>query len=330
MGLDALGLTEERERVFVALVERPRCTALELGAACGLSPARVGRLLSKLVADGLAMKAAGRPPRFSATAPDVAVTALIQEREKQLNDARRTVHRLMEMHQEATRIDDPSLGVELLTDRDEISRAGHKLTTVARHEVRAFDRPPYFDRPGSNLDAQTERLRAGITHRVIYDQEAVAWPGRMRDDIVRSIRAGEKARIHPELPFKLLISDNKAAILPFNLATPAAYLIHRSPILAALEALFESEWERAVPLRDPDASPSGRGEHSPGSDAAEPDANTRSLLNLLASGLTDSAIARAQGWSERTTQRRIQQLLERLGATTRFQACLMAARRGWL
>lgn len=330
MGLDALGLTEETERMFVALVARPRRTASELGAACGLSSARAGRLLSSLVADGLATKAAGRPPRFSATAPDVAVSALIQERENQLNDARLMVHRLMEMHQEASRIDDPSLGVEVLTDRDEISRAVHRLSVGARHEVRAFDRPPYLDRPGSNLDAQTQRLRAGMTHRVIYNQDAVAWPGRMRDDIVRSIRAGEKARIRPELPFKLLISDNKAAILPFSIPTHAAYLIHRSPILAALEALFESEWERAVHLRDPDAPPSGRGEHALGPDAAEPDADARSLLNLLASGLTDSAIGRAQGWSERTTQRRIQRLLERLGATTRFQASLMAARRGWL
>jgi malate dehydrogenase (oxaloacetate-decarboxylating) len=47
-------------------------------------------------------------------------------------------------------------------------------------------------------------------------------------------------------------------------------------------------------------------------------------------GLTDSAIARAEGWSERTTQRRIQRLMSTLGATTRFQAAALAARRGWL
>lgn len=328
MGLDVLGLTEETERVFVALVTRPRCTASELGAACDLPSARVGRLLSKLVADGLAAKAAGRPPRFSATAPDVAVTALIQEREQQLNDARLLVHRLMEKHREATREAHPALGVELLTEPDETSRAAHRLIVDARHQVRAFDRPPYVDPPGSSLDLQTQRLRAGITHRVIYDREAAAWPGRMRDDIVASIRAGEKARIRPELPLKLLISDNEAAML--RLTPQAAYLIHRSPILAALEALFESEWVQAVPLRDPDASPSGRGEDSPVPDTAAPDADTRTLLNLLAMGLTDSAIARAQGWSERTTQRRIRRLMEHLGATTRFQASLTAARRGWL
>jgi DNA-binding NarL/FixJ family response regulator len=53
-------------------------------------------------------------------------------------------------------------------------------------------------------------------------------------------------------------------------------------------------------------------------------------VSLLAAGLTDAAIARAQGWSERTTQRRIHHLMSQLGVSTRFQAGLTAARRGWL
>ncbi|MFE3416773.1 helix-turn-helix domain-containing protein [Streptomyces mirabilis] len=53
-------------------------------------------------------------------------------------------------------------------------------------------------------------------------------------------------------------------------------------------------------------------------------------MSLLAAGLTDAAIARAQGWSERTTQRRIHRLMSQLGVNTRFQAGLTAAQRGWL
>jgi DNA-binding NarL/FixJ family response regulator len=71
------------------------------------------------------------------------------------------------------------------------------------------------------------------------------------------------------------------------------------------------------------ASPSGAG-------TAPPDPETRVLLTLLTSGLTDAAIARTQGWSPRTAQRRIQRLMTVLGATTRFQAALIAARRGWI
>ncbi|MFD8076272.1 helix-turn-helix domain-containing protein [Streptomyces sp. NPDC059718] len=333
MGFDVLGLTDDTERVYTALVGMPRCTAAEVAAECGMAAPATGRLLSALVRDGLAVRSAGRPPRFSAAAPDVAVGALIQDRERQLGEARALVQRLNETHREATRISHPDMAAELLTDREDISDAVHRLTTGARREVCAFDRPPYVDRPGSNLGAQLERQRNGVAHRVIYDREAVAWPGRLRADIVPSIRAGEQARVRPELPLKLVISDNKAAIIPFSLAPggqSAAYLIHRSPMLVALQALFEAQWERAVPLEPAAGRPAGAPEPDPQERPQQPDAETRTLLTLLASGLTDAAIARTQGWSTRTTQRRIHRLMTELDAATRFQTGLAAARRGWL
>jgi DNA-binding MarR family transcriptional regulator/DNA-binding CsgD family transcriptional regulator len=331
MKLDVLGLTDETEHVYTALVGQPQCTASELAETCGITAAAAGRVLSALVKDGLATRSAGRPPRFSATVPDVAVAALIDEQQHRLDEARSVVHRLMETYREAARITHPEMAVELLTDRDDISSAVGRLTADARRQVRAFDRPPYVDRPGSNLDLQLERQRNGVVHRVIYDQDAVAWPGRMHSDIGPSIAAGEKARVRPELPLKLVISDSRTAIIPFSLAAggqSAAYLIHQSPMLVALEFLFEAEWERAVAL--PDAGSIANGNGMGDADTEPPDADARRLLTLLAAGLTDAAIARSQGWSERTTQRRIQRLMSQLGASTRFQASLTAARRGWL
>ncbi|MFI1095434.1 helix-turn-helix domain-containing protein [Streptomyces sp. NPDC020917] len=324
MELDVLGLSEETQRVYAALVGMPRSPASRLAEACGMPSSTVGRLLSALVRDGLATRAAGRPPTFTATAPDVAVTALIQDREHRLDAARSLVQQLAETHREALRISDPDIAVELLTDREDISAAVHRLTDGAQREVRAFDRPPYVDRPGSNFATQVERLRTGIVHRVVYDRAAVAWPGRLENDILPSVRTGERARVRAALPLKLVISDDRSAIIPFSLAPgghSAAYLIHRSPMLSALEALFEAEWERAAPLREGAGHADGPGPE---------DADSRTLLLLLTSGSTDAAIARALGWSPRTTQRRIHRLMADLGASTRFQAAALAARRGWL
>ncbi|SEP08047.1 helix-turn-helix domain-containing protein [Actinacidiphila rubida] len=324
MELDVLGLSGETQRVYTALVGLPRSPAGRVADACGVSASVAGRVLAGLVREGLAARAAGRPPLFTATAPDVAVTALIQEREHRLDTARSLVQRLTEIHREALRISDPDIAVELLTDREDISAAVRRLTDGAQREVRAFDRPPYVDRPGSNLQTQVERQRTGVVHRVVYDRAAVAWPGRLEDDILPSVRTGEQARVRAELPLKLVLSDDRSAIIPFSLAPrghSAAYLIHRSPMLSALEALFEAEWERAVPLRD-----AVEGVETPVPD----DPESRSLLLLLTSGSTDAAIARALGWSQRTTQRRIHRLMAELGASTRFQAAALAARRGWL
>jgi predicted transcriptional regulator len=336
MDFHVLGLTQDAGRVYVALVRNPHCTSAELAQACGMPVGVVARLLPQLVAQGLAVRASGRTSRFTATPPDTSVSKLISERENELAEARALVHRLAEIHREATRISDPDMAVELLGNREDVSAAAHRLLTMAQHQVRAFDRPPYVDRPGHDAKNQTERQRHGIRHRVIYDRSALEWPGRLRDDIIPSLRAGEASRVHPDLPLKLVIADETAAIIPFSLAPgghATAYLIHRSPLLFALTCLFEAYWERATPIFDDE---SGHADGVPEQDAATepgpepPDEQTRMLLSLLAAGLTDKSIARAMGCSERTTQRRIQQLMVGLGAVTRFQASLMAARRGWL
>jgi len=56
----------------------------------------------------------------------------------------------------------------------------------------------------------------------------------------------------------------------------------------------------------------------------------RLLLGQLAGGAKDEQIARALGLSVRTVRRRVAELLEELGADSRFQAGVEAVRRGWI
>ena len=61
-----------------------------------------------------------------------------------------------------------------------------------------------------------------------------------------------------------------------------------------------------------------------------PTAVERELLALVGLGLTDQAIARQLGLSERTIQRMMSAIMTRLDATTRFQAGVRAKELGWL
>ena len=331
MALTAVGLTQADSRIYTALVGHPRSTPTELADACGVSPVAAGRVLGRLTRMGLARKIADRPVRYLAVTPDVAISDLINRREAELNQARTVVHELMDTHREASRILHPDLAADVLTDRDDISAMARRIQADAQVQIRAFDRPPYVDRPGSNLGVQVERQRRGVRHRVVYDRAAVAWQGRLEHDIVPSVRAGERARVRPQLPLKLILCDDRMGIIPFSIAPrgeAAAYVIHGSSLMAALAALFEAEWDRAVPLSDLVPHRGGEASAGPTRDE-EPDEETRNLLTLLAAGLTDDAIARSLGWSSRTTQRRLPRLMTTLGASTRFQAGLLATRRGW-
>lgn len=98
--------------------------------------------------------------------------------------------------------------------------------------------------------------------------------------------------------------------------------MHRSSLLQALGALFETLWMRSVPIR-PGLVSTAKGSR-PG---AEID---RDLLTLMAAGLKDEAIARQLGIGVRTVRRRISRMSDQMGVRTRFQAGLQAARLGWL
>jgi DNA-binding NarL/FixJ family response regulator len=121
----------------------------------------------------------------------------------------------------------------------------------------------------------------------------------------------------------MLICDDQFALVPATVTARAietTFVIHRSPILDALIALFEAEWAQATPI--PGVSPAAA--------SGAPDSETAALLAMLAAGMTDASIARSLSWSMRTTQRRMRQLMTDLGVTSRFQAGVAAREKGWL
>nr|WP_279672204.1 helix-turn-helix transcriptional regulator [Flexivirga meconopsidis] len=58
------------------------------------------------------------------------------------------------------------------------------------------------------------------------------------------------------------------------------------------------------------------------------DSRDRRILRLMANGVSDAAISRQIGISSRTVERRVRVIMDRVNATTRFQAGVLAARQG--
>jgi DNA-binding CsgD family transcriptional regulator len=140
--------------------------------------------------------------------------------------------------------------------------------------------------------------------------------------MTRMVEHGEDARVLADLPVKLMIGDDRTALLvpePDRVGVDESLVVHAGGLLNAFAGLFETLWTLGVPVSG------GRGP------LAEPlSEQDRRIVSLMAAGVTDDAIARRLSLSRRTVSRRIGELLERLGATTRFQAGVQAAHRGWL
>jgi DNA-binding CsgD family transcriptional regulator len=292
-----------------------------------LSTTRTSRTLERLITRGLVAQRPGRPATFSALEPSLAGSVLIAKREQELAQLQRHLSRLDEAFQTLAPNNRPGAPLELVEGASAIWRAFVRVQRSAHTQVRAFDKPPYFLPPGehgnqgSNPDELQLLDEQKVTVRVVYDQLSLEIPGRM-DDVWAGIPRGERARVAADLPVKLVLSDNKLAIMssPSDYQDGISYLVHPSSMLDVLSELFEARWERAIPLTEPEAH------------VTEPELSDldRQILRLLASGATDGSIARTLGRSIRTVQRDIHRLMDELGATTRFQTGMEAVRRRWL
>lgn len=318
--LDGIDVSEAASALYVALLEVPAAPRSELGSMLGGRPWE--QPLAELLERGLASELPGRPRRYAAAPPHLAIESLIRQREEELQRTRQEIHNL-ENRYRASRSGSPAHDVmEIVTTNADTLKRWEQVQWSARVQVRSFDRPPYVSDPLDGNPLEKQLLAAGIAYRSVYQADGYSIPG--RPEALRDlIGHGEQARVVERVPVKMFIADDQLGILPLEWsgATESSVIIHASSLLDSLIMLFEQVWERAVPVHA-DGSLPGLG--------SRPTTEEATLIGLLAAGLTDSSIARQLGAHPRTVQRRVRALLNRLDASSRFQAGLQAGRRGWL
>ena len=315
--LGGVGLPDTAERLDRAMLADPAALPETLAAAVGVPPGEYPHLLAELVAKGLVDRRDGRAVPVD---PRIALSALVRERQSDLDRVTQAITGLVTAYTEGQLHADPARLAEVVDGPERVGAAMASMVGEAVHEVAVFDAPPYVSKDTS-AKAETSLLDRGVRSRAIYAVAALEVPG-YYDTVRAMIAAGEEARVVPTVPLKLIVVDGTRALLPLAIRdglVRSAIVVHPSALAEAMAALFDLVWDTGLPI--------------PGELAEVPeplDADERELLQLLNSGVKDEAIARRLGISSRTLSRRITRLLERLGAATRFQAGLQAARRGWL
>jgi DNA-binding CsgD family transcriptional regulator len=211
--------------------------------------------------------------------------------------------------------------VSLVSDRAEISELSASLVNTARQDWMTLENlntemPITEDFAQPPLPASG----GGVRCRSIYAASMMDDPVGRR--IIRaSADAGEHARLLPQVPMKLKLADYTTAMVPLTPTGTAGALLVRAPvIIAALRQYFEMLWEQATPLTLRRPAPS----------ADRPTRAQHAVLQLMAEGLHDDAIARRAGISTTTVRRHIAAIMDRLNVTSRFAAGAAAQRRGWV
>lgn len=326
---EVVGLDAEAGRVYEGLLDGRPATVRELVARTGLATPRIRGVLRLLESRGLVGRASGPPLGYVVLDPGIALDVLLSHHEEQLRKARVRAQEVSEQFRQAVAGRDPAELVEVVKGRGTIVRRVDQMQRAAQRDLRYFDKPPYHGGHGLANRAELDFLARGGRARAVYETAAVAIPDR-GPMLERYQSAGEQARVLPELPTKLIIVDDRLALVPLHVdstdttgtPSPSFVIVHRSALLEALCHLFETLWQVALPFRVGGGEPPAAG--------CEPDPLERRILSLMNAGLPDEAIARHLGLSHRTLQRRVRDLMDRLHAATRYQLGAQAVARGWL
>jgi DNA-binding CsgD family transcriptional regulator len=211
----------------------------------------------------------------------------------------------------------PGEMVHVLTDRAEIGALSVELALSARRDVASVE-TEHFTTPPDPRSARlppAEVVERGVTFRNIYSRAALEIPG-AAEMVASSVAGGWACRVYPALPMKMVLVDDRAALLPLDpTGMSGAVLVQAPVIVAAMRSYFELLWGRATPLQ------SGAGKLT---------ADQDQVLRLVITGMTDMAIARHLGVSERTVRRHVGALLERLQADNRVALAAIAVREHWV
>ena len=190
----------------------------------------------------------------------------------------------------------------LFVTATEISCAAHDLNTWSVAQPTTTER---------------EQSLHGMTVRKMYRPGVLLDPG-LAGHLRRMADGGARIRITEREINETILLDRRIAILAGErVGDVRGYTVVSSPdLVKGIQSLFEAAWHSATDLASYQARFTELG--------------AREILEQLASGCKDETASRALGVSLRTYRRRVAELMEILGASSRFQAGARAREAGLL
>jgi DNA-binding CsgD family transcriptional regulator len=325
--LGTLGLDAISEAVYRSLLAHPQDDVPELVARLGQSEQDVRQALATLVELALLRPSHDREGTFRAVSPQVGMELLMARQQAELAaqqsrvEASRVAAAQLIAEYADLWVSESRPGVEHLTGLDEIRDRLSLLTSEVRCEVMTF--APGGSHTEADIAAakplDEDLLERGVRMRTIYLDSIRNSPATV-DFVSWLASQGGQVRTVPTLPIRMIIVDRAKAVIPAGAdSTAGAVVLTGHGTLTALCALFENVWASARPLGEATVR-----------DPLGLSAQEATAIRLLGQGFTDEAIGKRLGISTRTARRLASDLMQRLGARSRFEAGVRAVQQGWL
>ncbi|MEV6682698.1 LuxR C-terminal-related transcriptional regulator [Streptomyces erythrochromogenes] len=324
--LETLGLDLMAEQVYRMMLAHPTDGVARLATRLEMSQDEVRSGLGKLSALAIVLPSQHEENGFRVLDPEAAMEILLARQHAELAAQQSRVEAsraaAAQLIAECAGVRQRPTDDEHLIGPDVIRERLGQLGREAEFEVMTL--APGGAHPEADLQASRgpneELLQRGVRSRTIY-LDSVRHHRPTLEHVNWLNRHGAAVRTRVALPLRMIIFDRRQAVLPAQTADArtAAVLVSGEGTITALCALFDATWESATPLGD------GPAPCSQGLTAQQSE-----MLRLLATGVTDETIAKKFGISPRTARRIAADLMDILGARSRFQAGVHSVQQGWL
>jgi len=287
------------------------------------------------LASGLARRIPRVPPAIHPVGPEAAFAQVLARSQRAMYAAveehREIEHatiRILRAFVRAASMNGTREPCTMVSDRYQATNLFPSLYLSADRLVRSLATGPYGEQLLQPSSAPYEvssayfgptaefRNTGGRTYMVCDSEHVKAY----FDNVVTGIADGEETRVVPQkLPMKLLVVDDHTALVPLGPYGHPCLLIRDPRLVATFAGFFDLFWEQGTPWPPTQQQATSK-----------ENVTRQRILDALAAGLKDEAIARQLGVSVRTVRRHITTLMHDLGVANRFAAGVAAVRRGLL
>ncbi|MEV6394697.1 helix-turn-helix transcriptional regulator [Streptomyces sp. NPDC051907] len=320
------GLREADMAVYGWVLEHRTACAEAIASAVGISEEDAELSVERLVRAHLVHASPEDRSELFAMAPETAaarlaapVETLIREQQQSLAGIRKELDRFIPYYH---RRRSTAQTLEVLENVHDVRTALNRASDGCHKEVLSSQPGGGARVPEAMQEALTRdqaMLERGIELRTLYHHTA-RFNGPSQAYVAAAAALGGQYRTAHELFGRLIVFDRELAFIPVQDGSWGAVAIREPSTVGYLCELFEQTWDRATPF----ANACTEGLEKVSREIHE------TIVRLLAAGLKDEAIARRLGMSLRTARRHIADIMEQLGATSRFQAGVQAHARGLL
>ncbi|MGQ4515374.1 LuxR C-terminal-related transcriptional regulator [Streptomyces sp. DW26H14] len=265
--------------------------------------------------------------RFMAVCPEAAQNELVIPLQQAINDKRQELagihqklHTLSGIFSTLRRSRQHNDKVVSLLDPQQASMHLADFLLNCTSEVLAmqlFDGGPCQSFPPRELP----KTSSGVPVRLLCPHSARARAS-TRVHLRQMADSGARVRTTNHIFDNLVLVGNEVAFVSHQSSDadlPSIIAIYEPMIISMLHRLYEFAWQAGMDF-DADADGVSYGETLSDLNAG--------IMNLMAQGLKDEVVARRIGVGSRTCRRHISHIMDELGASSRFQAGVVAARAG--